>query len=68
MSIKVKNCIINISRCDLDPTVETGKHLKPTEFLEKMKDPNSIVVDMRSDYEYHVGRFKNAVTFDIHHF
>jgi len=68
MSIKIKNSLININRDDLDPTVETGLHLSPKEFRDKMKKDDSIVVDMRSDYEHFVGKFKDAVTFDIKHF
>ena len=67
MSIKIKNSLININRDDLDPNKETGIHLSPKEFRDKMKQENSIVVDMRSTYEHHIGKFKNAITFNIKH-
>jgi len=52
----------------IDPTKETGKHLEPKEFLE-MKDRDDVVIlDVRSNYEHRVGRFKNAVTLDIENF
>ncbi len=52
----------------IDPNKETGKHLEPTEFLE-MKDRDDVVIlDVRSDYEHNLGRFKNAVTLDIENF
>jgi len=52
----------------IDPTKETGKHLEPHEFME-MKDRDDVVVlDVRSNYEHNVGRFKNAVTLDIENF
>ena len=52
----------------IDPTQETGKHLEPAEFLA-MKDRDDVVVlDVRSNYEHSVGRFKNAVTLDIENF
>jgi UPF0176 protein len=52
----------------IDPTKKTGKHLSPKEFLE-MKDRDDVVVlDMRSDYEYELGKFKNAITLDIENF
>lgn len=52
----------------IDPTKETGKHLEPHEFME-MKDRDDVVVlDVRSNYEHNVGRFKNAVTLDIDNF
>src|SRR3546814_727461 len=52
----------------IDPTKETGKHLEPHEFME-MKDRDDVVVlDVRSNYEHNVGRFKNAVTLDMENF
>lgn len=68
LSIKIRNNLININRNDLNPNEETGVHLSPKHFLEKMKSDNSIIVDMRSDYEHHIGKFKNAVTFNMKHF
>jgi len=52
----------------IDPNKQTGKHLEPAEFLE-MKDRDDVVIlDVRSDYEHNLGRFKNAVTLDIENF
>ncbi|MGV3763805.1 oxygen-dependent tRNA uridine(34) hydroxylase TrhO [Parapedobacter sp.] len=52
----------------IDPTQETGIHLEPREFMA-MKDRDDVVVlDVRSNYEHNVGRFKNAVTLDIENF
>lgn len=52
----------------IDPTKRTGVHLEPTEFLE-MKDREDVVVlDVRSNYEHSLGKFKNAVTLDIENF
>src|SRR5690606_5870329 len=53
---------------EIDPTKQTGIHLEPKEFLE-MKDREDVVIlDVRSNYEHNVGRFKNAVTLDIENF
>jgi UPF0176 protein len=52
----------------IDPKKKTGVHLEPTEFLE-MKDRDDVVIlDVRSNYEHSLGRFKNAVTLDIENF
>ncbi len=52
----------------IDPNKQTGKHLEPQEFME-MKDREDVVIlDVRSNYEHQVGRFKNAVTLDIENF
>lgn len=52
----------------LDPNKLTGKHLSPQEFLEMKDRDDVVVVDMRSDYEYNLGKFKNAVTLDLENF
>jgi UPF0176 protein len=52
----------------IDPNRQTGKHLEPADFLA-MKDRDDVVIlDVRSDYEHSLGRFKNAVTLDIENF
>ena len=52
----------------IDPNKETGIHLEPKDFME-MKDRDDVVIlDVRSNYEHQVGRFKNAVTLDIDNF
>ncbi len=52
----------------IDPNKETGVHLEPAEF-EAMKDRDDVVIlDVRSNYEHQLGRFKNAVTLDIDNF
>ncbi|WP_257657330.1 oxygen-dependent tRNA uridine(34) hydroxylase TrhO [Parapedobacter lycopersici] len=52
----------------IDPNTETGKHLEPAEFMEMKDRDDVIVLDVRSNYEHQVGRFKNAVTLDIENF
>jgi UPF0176 protein len=52
----------------INPQQKTGIHLEPEEFLA-MKDRDDVVVlDVRSNYEHALGRFKNAVTLDIENF
>ncbi|ADY54193.1 Rhodanese domain protein [Pseudopedobacter saltans DSM 12145] len=52
----------------INPTKKTGKHLEPVEFME-MKDRDDVVIlDVRSNYEHKMGKFKNAVTLDIDNF
>ena len=61
----VQNEIVH-SDLGVDPRVRTGKHLKPTEFKQLLKnDPDVVLVDMRSNYEHELGRFKGAYTFDM---
>ena len=64
LSIKVKNDIIKMG-CKVDPTISTGVHLKPSEFKTMMNRDDTIVVDFRSRMEHNLGKFKNAITFDV---
>jgi UPF0176 protein len=63
--VKIKREIVH-SELPVNPLEQTGKHLEPTEFKELLKnDPNVVLVDMRSNYEHSVGKFKGAITFDM---
>jgi len=52
----------------IDPNQTTGTHLKPHEVLEMLEDKDAVFLDVRSNYESNVGRFKNAVALDIDNF
>ena len=64
LHVRVKNEIVH-SDLPVNPLEKTGKHLEPAEFKEMLNDPDVVLVDMRSNYEHLVGKFKNAVTFDM---
>lgn len=46
---------------ELDPNEITGKYLKPKEWKEMMDRDDVVIVDARTDYEYDLGHFKNAI-------
>ncbi len=52
----------------IDPKKKTGIHLEPKEFMEMKDQEDVIILDVRSNYEHELGRFKNAVTLDIDNF
>lgn len=61
MLVRVRNEIIRLgTKVDL---TNTGTYLEPTEFMEVADD--AIVLDTRNDYEWAVGKFKNAITLPI---
>lgn len=62
--VRVKKEIVH-SELGVNPLKSTGKHLEPHELKTLMNDPDVVLVDMRSNYEHSVGKFKNAVTFDM---
>lgn len=53
---------------EIDPTVETGKHLRGAEFMELKDQEDVVIIDVRSNYETRLGKFKNAVTLDMENF
>ena len=63
--VRVKEEIVN-SDLPVNPRIQTGKHLEPAEFKEMYHhDAEVVLVDMRSNYEHSVGKFKGAITFDM---
>jgi UPF0176 protein len=52
----------------INPEIKTGIHLEPQDFVNMKDDEDVVVVDVRSNYEHSIGRFKNAITFDIENF
>ncbi len=70
MNVRVKPEIVHSSLHHIDPTKKTGKYVNPKEFREILKneDENIVILDVRSNYEHAIGKFKNAVTLDIENF
>ena len=64
LHVRVKNEIVH-SDLPVDPLRQTGIHLNPVQFQQLRNAPDVVLVDMRSNYEHAVGKFRNAVTFDM---
>lgn len=64
LHVRVKPEIVH-SDLPVDPRRQTGIHLEPDEFRQLKNDPDVVLVDMRSNYEHEVGKFKGAITFDM---
>ncbi len=62
LTIKVRPKLVADGLADgaFDVT-NVGKHLSGIEFHETLKDPDTVVVDMRNLYESEIGRFENAI-------
>ncbi|BBI34202.1 UPF0176 protein YbfQ [Cohnella abietis] len=52
----------------LNPNTDGGGRLKPKEFHEYMQRDDVIILDGRSDYEYDLGHFRNAIKPDVDSF
>ncbi len=71
LKVKVRKEIValGLGDEDFDPNKITGTHLKPEElksWYKKGKD--FVVLDMRNDFEYQVGRFKNSINPSMEYF
>jgi len=71
MHVRYKSEIVHSGLRDphmINPQVRTGKHLEPKEFLAMKDQEDVVILDVRSNYEHNLGKFKNAVTLDIENF
>lgn len=70
LNVRFKLEIVHFGTEHPQPPLEPGNYLEPAEWREMMKteDPDRVILDVRSDYEWKLGKFKDAVTFDIHNF
>ena len=53
---------------EIDPNKETGKHLNGAEFAQLKEQEDVVIIDVRSNYETRLGKFKDSVTLDIETF
>ena len=71
MHVRYKSEIVHSGLRDpniINPQKQTGKHLEPTEFLAMKDRDDVLILDVRSNYEHSLGKFKNALTLDIENF
>lgn len=66
--VRVKPEIVHSGLRHLHPHQKTGKYIEPQEFKDLKNAEDVILLDVRSNYEHQVGKFKNALTLDIDHF
>ncbi len=68
LHVRTKPEIVHSELSQIDPNRRTGIHLSPAEFKTLKDQAEVVVLDVRSNYEHAVGKFKNAVTLDIENF
>jgi len=62
LKIKVRDKIVADGIDDPSFSMEKlGKYLKANEVNDLLKNPETVVIDMRNHYEYEVGHFENAI-------
>lgn len=70
LHVRIKPEIVHASLPHIDPRKKTGGYIEPEEFrrILKEEDENTVILDVRSNYEHNVGKFKNALTLDMENF
>ncbi len=68
LNVRVKPEIVNVGLPHIDPTRQTGKYVEPQELEAFMDQQNVVMLDVRSNYEHKLGKFKGAITLDMENF
>jgi UPF0176 protein len=56
------------SEYDINPNQFTGKYLEPADFENALQEDGVVILDGRTDFEYDLGHFKNAVRPEVKSF
>jgi UPF0176 protein len=68
LNVRVKPEIVHANLHHIKPHVRTGQYITPQELERIQAEEDVILLDVRSNYEHQIGKFKNAVTLNINHF
>ncbi|WP_194776321.1 oxygen-dependent tRNA uridine(34) hydroxylase TrhO [Pararhodonellum marinum] len=66
--VRTKPEIVHSSLSHINPNLKTGKHLEPLAFKALKDQEDVVILDVRSNYEHELGKFKNALTLDMENF
>jgi len=61
MKVRLKKEIVALGVDGISPTKKVGQYVTPEEWNNLIKDPNTIVIDTRNNYEVDIGTFKNSI-------
>jgi len=64
LSVKAREEIVTLGTA-CEPWRNTGPFLEPAEFKRMIEEEDPLILDIRNDYEYEIGRFKGAVRPDV---
>lgn len=59
--VKLKKEIVTLGMPTVSPIDKVGKYVSPREWNELISDQDTVVIDVRNDYETRIGKFKGAV-------
>ena len=66
--VKTRIEIVKSTFPEISPNNKTGIHLTPQQFYKMKQKENTCILDVRSNYEHKLGKFKDAITVDINYF
>jgi len=61
LKVKLKKEIVTLRSKNAVPENITGKNIRPENWNDFIKDKNTILIDVRNDFEVNVGTFKNSI-------
>ena len=64
MKVKLKQEIVSLGIAGVDPEHLTGEYVKPEDWNAEISRPDTLVLDVRNEYETGIGGFRNAVAPD----
>lgn len=68
LNVRVKSEIVHSGLIGINPRKRAGTYIEPEKFRKIKDEEDVVIVDVRSNYEHNIGKFKNAITFDIENF
>ena len=68
LNVRVKPEIVHAGLPHIAPHRKTGPYITPKGLQRMQKGKDVVLLDVRSNYEHKLGRFKGAVTLDIDNF
>lgn len=61
MKVRVKREIVTMGEPNIDPLRDVGHYVSPEAWNALIRDPATILIDTRNDYEVEVGTFRGAI-------
>ena len=61
LKVRIKREIVTMGQPDIDPLQGTGHYVSPQNWNALIREPETILIDTRNDYEVAVGSFAGAI-------
>lgn len=61
LKIRIKPEIVTMGINDINPSIDSGKYVNPTDWNKLLKDQNTLIIDTRNNYEVSLGSFRNSI-------